>query len=922
MPFPNADKDGRDQLYPIFRDPPDPYKPFVRWWWNGDRVQKDELARELRVLAKAGIGGVEINPIRFPARTADMGIPAVNWLSPEWLELVGFATDEARSLGMQADLIVGSGWPYGSEDLPPEERSQVMVIATKKLEGPLDYEVSLFELFREADPQISSPFPGRQMEMQLVYLSPASLNRMEEVNDLSDQIASGRIRVKIPAGKHVLYGLVRISGFMKVIQGAPGATGPVLDHYQAGAVEKFLRRMGDALNRMPGSLAKRFRALFTDSLELEGANWTTDFREAFIRRRGYDLLPYLPFVLFKIGSMGNTWSYDHGAEQGPAFKEMISRMRYDFERTRTELLEERFAASFASWCKQLGVQSRMQAYGRGYYPLEGSWDPDIPEAETWIRKGLGKEMSEQEYATGRAYTVVNKFVSSAAHLQGKRLVSCEELTNIHQVFNETLDLLKVAGDQSLVSGTNHSIFHGFNYSPPEAAFPGWVIYGSYLSERNPWWPYFEKFARYKTRLSALFQQGEMFADIAILAPTADLWSQYGSQNDPFPAVMYPGWLTHLWESIHQNGGGCDYVSEGVIRDSKAERGGMVFGNRFYHTLFLARVESIEPATARKLVELAAAGLRIFCIDTFPSKAPGWKDAAPRDAEVQQWMEKLKAMTYQCFQIAAPSRAYLNWFSGLCADAGIKTYLEMDQPNAFVSQVRYRFADADAVFLAHSHLSEPASMTIRPAGELTQGRQAWRWDPETGERRKVKLVSGYLNLELGPAESVLLVFDKNTKGEWWNPPPRDTGSGRWLEGPWLVRGEHVDGSRIERKLEKLEDLSGQTDWAQFAGILNYICEFSLPSPESFTWIDLGRVYGVAEVWINGKSAGVKWFGRRILPLGSLLQPGFNRVEIRVTTTVGNFLKASRENAAGQFWTNEGRTIQPVQPIGLEGPVQIY
>ena len=138
MPFPDADKDGRDQLYPIFRDPPDPYKPFVRWWWNGDRVQKDELARELRVLAKAGIGGVEINPIRFPARTADMGIPAVNWLSPEWLELVGFATDEARSLGMQADLIVGSGWPYGSEDLPPEERSQVMVIATKKLEGPLD----------------------------------------------------------------------------------------------------------------------------------------------------------------------------------------------------------------------------------------------------------------------------------------------------------------------------------------------------------------------------------------------------------------------------------------------------------------------------------------------------------------------------------------------------------------------------------------------------------------------------------------------------------------------------------------------------------------------------------------------------------------------------------------------------------------
>src|SRR6266498_2853893 len=115
----------------------------------------------------------------------------------------------------------------------------------------------------------------------------------------------------------------------------------------------------------------------------------------------------------------------------------------------------------------------MQVYGRGYFHLEGSFETDIPECETWIRAGLGTEMSETDYRIGRAYTMINKFVSSAAHLKGKKLISCEELTNTDVVFNETLELMKVAADQSIISGVTHPVFHGFNSSPPAAEFPGW-----------------------------------------------------------------------------------------------------------------------------------------------------------------------------------------------------------------------------------------------------------------------------------------------------------------------------------------------------------------------------------------------------------------------------------------------------------------
>ncbi|MDZ7633264.1 MAG: glycosyl hydrolase [Bacteroidales bacterium] len=110
-------------------------------------------------------------------------------------------------------------------------------------------------------------------------------------------------------GDHALYALVEITGFMEVINGSPGASGPVLDHFSETAVRRYLERMSDAIETDTGPLTKHLRALFTDSMELEGSNWTADMRSEFSRRRGYDIFPFLPFVLFRYRS--------HGQRNGP-----------------------------------------------------------------------------------------------------------------------------------------------------------------------------------------------------------------------------------------------------------------------------------------------------------------------------------------------------------------------------------------------------------------------------------------------------------------------------------------------------------------------------------------------------------------------------------------------------------------------------
>ena len=39
------------ELYHRFANPDSIYHPFVRWWWNGDMVEIEELRRELRVMS-------------------------------------------------------------------------------------------------------------------------------------------------------------------------------------------------------------------------------------------------------------------------------------------------------------------------------------------------------------------------------------------------------------------------------------------------------------------------------------------------------------------------------------------------------------------------------------------------------------------------------------------------------------------------------------------------------------------------------------------------------------------------------------------------------------------------------------------------------------------------------------------------------
>ncbi len=514
-----------EELYSLFRDPPMEARPFVRWWWNGDCIEVDELERELDVMKAAGIGGVEINPIAMPVEGEPFDYACYEWLSPEWNERVKASIEMARQRDMVVDMIMGSGWPFGGEFLEEDQFLQGVGIRKMEIEGPRKMTLNV-----ESEWQL----PGRNFgtynnpdapdaELFFLQMIPHDAGDENSLIDLKDQVdENGNVEFFIPAGKHDLYIGTFQKAYRSVMHGAPGSRGPVVNHYDEEDVRAYMDKLARVLEAvLGGKLGDFIRALFCDSIELSGANITDDFFEEFLKRRGYDLTPFLPLVYYHPYT-----GYTDTLHYSQPFNEDIKRIRYDFNATLVELFQERFIKTFDDWANEHGMQSRFQAYGSPWLMgmLDGYRAVDIPESNNWLFS---------PDARNHGYWIWNKYASSAAHLSGVNIVSSEAMTNTRGVFRTTLEMIKKNDDFNFISGINHSVLHGYNYSPPEAGFPGWVRYGAYFSDQNSWWPYFRYWADYNARLSALFQNSSPVVDVAIMTPEADIWAEWGLYRNPF-----------------------------------------------------------------------------------------------------------------------------------------------------------------------------------------------------------------------------------------------------------------------------------------------------------------------------------------------------------------------------------------------------
>ena len=108
------------------------------------------------------------------------------------------------------------------------------------------------------------------------------------------------------------------------------------------------------------------------------------------------------------------------------------------------------------------------------------------------------------------------------------------------------------------------------------------------------------------------------------------------------------------------------------------------------------------------------------------------------------------------------------------------------------------------------------------------------------------------------------------------------------------------------------------WAEqglesYAGGVRYRRTFTLDAlPDRSLWLDLGRVRGTAEVWVNGQPAGVRIWSPYRFDVTGLLQGGENAVEVLVLNTLAPYLDVQSPT----FYVFPGQVDS-----GLLGPVHI-
>jgi hypothetical protein len=126
----------------------------------------------------------------------------------------------------------------------------------------------------------------------------------------------------------------------------------------------------------------------------------------------------------------------------------------------------------------------------------------------------------------------------------------------------------------------------------------------------------------------------------------------------------------------------------------------------------------------------------------------------------------------------------------------------------------------------------------------------------------------------------------------------------LTGPWTLTFPPKWGAPASVQLTKL------TSWTDsavdgikyFSGTATYSKTVQAPAswlrPGQHVWIDLGTVRDIAEVKVNGKSAGLVWAPPYRVDVTAALKPGANKLEIEVTNEWTNRIAGDRLLPADQ------------------------
>lgn len=723
------------------------------------------------------------------------------------------------------------------------------------------------------------------------YAPSAAIVPKEKVIELTSNMeADGKLSWNAPGGKWKIFRYGHTWNGAVNTPAAIGGEGPECDKLSKEGIRRFFR---DGLMKRLLDLTPEARKTFTtfhiDSWEINGQNWTKNMREEFRKRRGYDLVQYLPAFNDKvIGDLQET-----------------ERFMWDMRQTISELMVENYVAEMQKICHENGMRFSMECYTTPASDLDAANFVDEPVAETWTSPGFHFTM---------------KMMASAAHTNNRNIVSAEIFTSGWQEkWLMHPGSVKALGDSGFTGGINKFIFHRYAAQPWMNQFPGLSMgpWGLHYERTQTWWEYTLPWHTYLARCQYMLRQGRVVSDVLVLQPE--------EPGNWFEEISLKGYDYHAIspDAFHKV-----TVNNGVVTDGA--------GNP-YRLIVLSHLGRMTEPLLRKLRDLVQQGAAV--LGEPPVATPGLSNYPASDRQLKAIVAELWGERKEADRKVGKGRV----LTGIAAEEALKRLglIPDFTSTAAINYIHRKSGDNDIFFVANPKDSSlVTNCTFRVEGKIPQ----W-WNPETGETTDIEIYageSGYVRvpLALGPASSGFLIFSPGLSAE---PPVKTILLGREvivqdgmatpavledfsrggmlnynsveplaegvytfirqggrkrtaaihrpeapfeLSGSWTLRFPAGKGVPTELEIESLRSWTELDDREinYYSGAGTYLKSVNIPRgkirKDARYYLDLGAVQAIAKAFVNGKEVGILWRPPFKIDITSAIRPGKNEFRIEV------------------------------------------
>ncbi|MBP1993676.1 sugar-binding domain-containing protein [Paenibacillus eucommiae] len=586
----------------------DEYRPVMMWFWN-DEMDEAEIRKQIEGFHAQRIYQFYIHP---------QSTLQVEYLSERYFELIGVAIEHAKLLGMKFWIYDEYNWPsgmVGGKLLRDYPEYRMLVVRHKQAwinQGQTD----------------TIAYSGRLLQAQAMYGGSGAVRDVihEGIWDETAGTFTWTNRDTSMAELHL---------FSEEKQGGVFAASMLTPYswYQEGyldtmnpeAVRKFLDMTHEQYAARFGEhFGHTVAGVFTDEVNLANPfdfgpgtiPWTKDFDRVFYEANGYALLPQLASLVIDTGD--------------------YRRIRYDFWRTLTERFAEAYAVQVAAWCEEHNVLLT------GHVSGEENLIADLLQtgnAFTFLQHfhipAIDSIFSKQRIVNEDFNLAGKLIVSIAEHIEAPRTL-CETYTG--SGWDLTMEEMKQILNRLAVLGVNTIQFMGAYYSLRGLRKRMPITYPTTHNFQIPAWPYYGLFSDYTSRLCFANSFGTHQADIAVLMPTASVFSEYALRHEFWDCVKpyedRPYGDLDITESTLQGVNNAllqiqrefDLLHEPSFLEAEVGAGGtLLFRGHAYKQLIVPSLLVLTGALSDKLSQFATAGGHVCFVNLLPFASPDQGD---------------------------------------------------------------------------------------------------------------------------------------------------------------------------------------------------------------------------------------------------------------------------------------------------------